>query len=272
MTAGARIGVRSGPGLRRAEEQWGTVISLDVRDTGFDQDFVDACFAWFRRVDDLFSTWRPDTEIMRIGRSQLRPDDASPEVREVLDLCEQMRLESHGAFDIGVGADPYLLPRPGRAPLDPSGLVKGWAVARAGQMLRDAGARNFSVSAGGDLVADGHPQDGTAGWRVGVQHPWERDRVAAVLAVSNRAVATSGRYERGEHIIDPRSGLPAYGLASVTVVGPDLALADAYATATMVLGPVDGMRWLATRIGYEGVAISDDRVVITTPGLAPYRA
>ncbi len=209
---------------------------------------------------------------MRIGRGELRPDDASPEVREVLDLCEQMRLESRGAFDIGAGAHPSLPPRPGRAPLDPSGLVKGWAVARAGQMLRDAGATNFSVSAGGDLIAGGYPHDGAAGWRVGVQHPWEHDRVAAVLTVSDRAVATSGRYERGEHIIDPRSGLPAYGLASVTVVGPDLALADAYATATMVLGPIDGMRWLATRVGYEGIAIGDDRVVTTTPGLAQYRA
>jgi thiamine biosynthesis lipoprotein len=270
MAAGVSTGVGSGPGVR-AEEQWGTVISLDVRDAGFDQEVVDACFTWFRRVDDLFSTWRPETEIMRIGRGELDPGDASPEVREALDLCEQMRLESHGAFDIGVGADPDLPPRPGRAPLDPSGLVKGWAVSRAGQMLHDAGARNFSVSAGGDLVAAGQPQDGTAGWRVGVQHPWERDRVAAVLAVSDRAVATSGRYERGEHIIDPRTGRPACGLASVTVVGPDLAVADAYATATMVLGPADGMRWLATRVGYEGLAIGDDRVVTTTSGLAQYR-
>jgi thiamine biosynthesis lipoprotein len=279
MESGVRasIGTGSAHGIRRAEEQWGTVISLDVRDVGTRLDersvaeVVDACFAWFRRVDDLFSTWRPDTEIMCIGRGELRPDDASPEVREVLDLCEQMRLETHGAFDIRAGADPALSPRPGRAPVDPSGLVKGWAVARAGQMLGDAGARNFFVSAGGDLVADGHPQDGGAGWRVGVQHPWERDRVAAVLAVSDRAVATSGCYERGEHIIDPRSGRPAHGLASVTVVGPDLALADAYATATMVLGPDEGMRWLATRIGYEGMAIGDDRVVTTTPGLERYR-
>jgi len=260
-----------GRGIRRAQEQWGTVITLDVRDE-VDARTVDACFAWFQRVDDLFSTWRPDTQIMRIGRRELRPEDADPDVREVLELCEQMRLESHGAFDITVGANADLPPRPGRAPLDPSGLVKGWAVARAGQMLRDAGAACFSVSAGGDLVASGRPHDAPAGWRVGVQHPWERDRVAAVLEITDRSVATSGRYERGEHIIDPRSGRAVTGLASVTVVGPDLAIADAYATATMVLGPEDGMRWLASRVGYEGMAIGDDRVVATTPGLARYRA
>ena len=263
---------RVGPGIRRAEEQWGTVITLDVRDD-IDEEVIDGCFDWFRRVDDLFSTWRPDTEIMRIGRGTLLPEDASPEVREVLDLCEQMRLESYGAFDISVGANPDLPARPGRAPLDPSGLVKGWAVAKAGEMLRNAGASSFFVTAGGDLVARGRPQhDEAGGWRVGVQHPWERDRVAAVLSISDRAVATSGRYERGEHIIDPRSGRPAEGLASVTVVGPDLAVADAYATATMVLGPVDGMPWLASRVGYEGMAIGDDHVVTTTAGFARYAA
>jgi thiamine biosynthesis lipoprotein len=257
-------------GIRRAEEQWGTVITLDARDLA-DTRVVDACFTFFRRVDDLFSTWRPETEIMRIGSGALSRDDASPEVDEVLVLCEQMRLESGGAFDITAGGLPNVPERPGRAPLDPSGLVKGWAVARAGEMLRAAGATRFFVSAGGDLVAAGHPDENPCGWRVGVQHPWEHDRVATVLNVTGGAVATSGRYERGDHIIDPRSGLPAEGLASVTVVGPDLAVADAYATAALVLGPDDGMRWLAGRAGYEGMAIADDRTVVTTAGFERYR-
>ncbi len=87
-----------------------------------------------------------------------------------------------------------------------------------------------------------------------------------MLAVTDAAVATSGRYERGDHVIDPRSGLPARGLTSVTVVGPDLALADAYATAALVLGPVDGMLFLGQRVGYEGMGIGDDRAVFTTTG------
>jgi thiamine biosynthesis lipoprotein len=208
---------------------------------------------------------------MRIGRGELRAESASAEVREVLALCEQLRLESHGAFDISVGARPEVPSRPGIAPLDPSALVKGWAVARAGTILREAGARAFFVSAGGDLVASGYPNGSHAAWRVGVQHPWERDRVAAVLEITDAAVATSGRSERGDHIFDPRTGRPAVGLASVTVVGPDLAVADAYATAALVLGPVDGMVWLAKRVGYEGMGIGDDRVVTTTPGFDRYR-
>ena len=257
-------------GTRRVEQQWGTVITLDVRDD-VGEEAIDACFAWFRRVDDLFSTWRADTEIMRFGRGELGRDEVSAEVEEVLELCESMRCESSGAFDIRVGALPGLDARPGRAPVDPSGLVKGWAVGRAGAMLREAGASCFFVSAGGDLIAAGRPDESPSGWRVGVQHPWERDRVAAVLEIADAVVATSGDYERGDHVIDPRSGRPAEGLASVTVVGPDLAIADAYATAAMVLGPVDGMLWLARRPGYEGLGITDDHRVVSTAGFDRYR-
>src|SRR5207249_5369376 len=116
----------------------------------------------------------------------------------------------------------------------------------------------------------GHPSDAEH-WRVGIQHPWERDRVAAVLAVADGAVATSGRYERGDHVLSPATGLPALDLASVTVVGPDLGIADAYATAAVVLGPAEGVRWLATRAGYEGMAITDTRAVLLTPGFDRYR-
>jgi thiamine biosynthesis lipoprotein len=257
-------------GTRRVEEHWGTVITLDVRDD-IAESAIDACFAWFGHVDDLFSTWRPDTEIMRYGRGALARDDLSRDVTEVLELCEGIRLESDGAFDIRVGSSANLDARPGRAPIDPSGLVKGWAVARASAMLRDAGAERYFVNAGGDLEAVGRPDDSPHGWRVGIQHPWRRDQVAVVLEISGSAVATSGRYERGDHVVDPRSGRPAAGLASVTVVGPDLAIADAYATAAMVLGPVDGMVWLAGRVGYEGLGITEARRVVTTSGFDKYR-
>jgi FAD:protein FMN transferase len=255
--------------VHRFEEQWGTVISVDVRDL-IDVKVVDRCFAWFGRVDDLFSTWRPDTEIMRIARGELAVADSSAEMKTVLELCEDMRLESAGAFDISFGAHGCAAPAPGRAALDPSGVVKGWAVARAGDIMRAAGASNFFVNAGGDVLTAGCA-DGATGWRVGIQHPWERDRVAAVLEVSDAAVATSGRYERGDHVFDPRTGRPATGLASVTVVGPDLALADAFATAAVVLGPDAGMRWLATRVGYDGMGITDDREVVLTPSFDRHR-
>ncbi len=255
--------------VRQVREIWGTVCSIDVRDD-IDAGAVDACFAWFARVDDLFSTWRSDTEIMRIGRGALAPSEASAEVREILALSDTLRAETKGAFDITVAARPGVPSAPGRAPLDPSGVVKGWAVERAATILGAAGAACFMVNAGGDVVTRGAP-DGSDGWRIGIQHPWERDRVAAVVRARDQAVATSGRYERGDHVLDPRTGAPARGFASATVVGPDLAIADAYATAVIVLGPAQGLQWLTTRAGYEAMAITDNRAVLFTPGFDRYR-
>jgi FAD:protein FMN transferase len=247
---------------------WGTAISVDVRD-GPGSAAVDALFEWFRHIDDLFSTWRPDTEISRLGRGELSIESASPEVRVVLDLCDEVRCRSNGAFDVTVGRQHGIGSRPGLGPLDPSGLVKGWAVERAADRLHAEGATRFSINAGGDAVVRGHPDD-WSDWRVGIQHPWERGNVAAVLSVVDVAVATSGRYERGDHVFDPRTGLPASGLAAVTVVGADLALADGYATAALALGD-EGMSWLAGLPGIEALGITDDRVVITTAGFDRYR-
>ncbi len=251
----------------RVEHIWGTAITLDLRDPG-DPDRADAAFAWFRRVDDLFSTWRPESEISRLGRRELTTADASPEVREVLELCDRVRDESNGAFDVRFGADPRVVPREGFGPIDPSGLVKGWALQRAAERLRAGGAENFAINAGGDVIVAGRPAPGSE-WRVGIQHPWQRDKVAMVLGVSDVGIATSGRYERGDHVIDPRSGMPATLLMSVTVVADDLALADAYATAALVKGG-DGARWLADR-RLAAATISDDGIVTTNQWLRALR-
>jgi thiamine biosynthesis lipoprotein len=252
----------------RVEPHWGTMITLDVRDR-IDVEVVDATFGWFRRVDDLFSTWRADSEISRLARGELALADTDADVREVLELCDRLHADSGGAFDIRVGAHPDVVPREGLGPIDPSGMVKGWALERAASYLRDAGAANFTFTAGGDVICAGQPEPAT-GWRVGIQHPWRRDRVAAVVDVSDLGVATSGRYERGNHIIDPRTNVPALGLMSVTVIASDLAIADGYATAALVLGPA-GMAWLSELDDIAAMAIADDTTVITTASFDRHR-
>jgi thiamine biosynthesis lipoprotein len=259
-------GAAAGPQVR-VEHMWGTAITLDLRDR-VEPDRADAVFSWFRRVDDLFSTWRPESEISRLGRGELSAADASPEVREVLDLCDRVTEESGGAFDVRFGADPRVVPREGFGPIDPSGLVKGWALQRAAERLRVHGAENFAINAGGDVIVAGRPAPG-ADWRIGIQHPWQRDKVAMVLAASDVGVATSGRYERGDHIIDPHTGMPATALMSVSVVSADLALADGYATAALVMG-AEGARWLADR-GLAAATISDDGIVTTNRWLRDHR-
>jgi thiamine biosynthesis lipoprotein len=223
----------------------GMPIELDLRDEGID---VEPAFAWLEHVDATFSTYKPDSEISRLDRGELRLQDCSPEVDEVLTRCLELERVTRGYFHVRAG---------GR--LDPSGLVKGWAVAGAAERLAAAGARSFFINAGGDIATRGGP------WRIGIRHPVELDQIAAVLAGDDLAVATSGEYEQGAHIVDPRTGRPPTGLLSVTVVGPDLALADAYATAAFAMG-ADGPAWTATLRGYDALTILADGRVLSTPG------
>jgi thiamine biosynthesis lipoprotein len=232
----------------------GTVITVDVRDADMPESAMDAVFAWFHDVDETFSTFRTDSEISRLSRGELREHECSSDVREVLALCEKVRVCSNGSFDIRRGGG-----------IDPLGLVKGWSAERASTMLEAAGARNFFINAGGDFVVRGRPEPGRA-WRLGIRHPEQADRVAAVLAIRDVAVATSGTYERGEHIIDPRSGSPPSGLLSMTVVGPSLTFADAYSTAAFVMGE-RGAAWVAGIDGYDALAITTQRRTAWTPGL-----
>ena len=224
-------------------------MGMPVAVSGVDADAAEEVFPWLRRVDALLITYRPDSEVSPQARGALALRDADPLVREVLERCEQLRVETGGFFDARAG---------GR--LDPSGFVKGWAVDRAAALLEARGARRFCVSAGGDLVARGGP------WRVGVRHPRRRRRLAAALAVSDAAVATSGAYERGPHVLDPHTGRPASGVRSVTVVGPDLGTADAYATAAFAMGAA-GPAWTAGLVGYEAMTVIGERV-LSTPGFA----
>lgn len=254
---------------RRVEHIWGTAITLDVRDA-ISSSLVDRVYAGFGQVDDLFSTWRSDSEISRLAVGELDWDATSPDLRDVVELCDWVRDESFGAFDIRFGSDSRVEPREGLGPIDPSGLVKGWALERAATLLRSEGVINFAINAGGDVVTAGQPRDGE-GWRIGIQHPWERHKVAAVVAVSDLGVATSGRYERGDHIIDPRTGRAATGLMSVTVIGPDLARADGYATAALVLG-AKGAQWLSEREGIAAMVIDDDRQVTVVNDFDRHRA
>jgi thiamine biosynthesis lipoprotein len=243
------------PGIRRIEHVMGMPVIVDLRDEDVGEEALDEVFAWLRQVDARFSTYKPDSEICRIDRRELVPADAHPDVRAVLDRCERLWRETGGYFDLRAGPE-------GR--LDPSGLVKGWSVDRAAAILESAGATNYAVNAGGDIRLRGGALP-DACWRVGIQHPLERDRIAAVVETRDLAVATSGTYERGEHVFDPHTRRPPTGVLSVTITGPDLATADAYATAAFAMGTRAGP-WTATLDGYEGMTILATGRVLFTAG------
>jgi thiamine biosynthesis lipoprotein len=241
--------------LQRVEHVMGMPVIVDVRDPDVDVGTLDRMFEWLRFVDATFSTYKEDSEISRINRGELSIEAAHPDVREVLDRCEELRHETSGYFDARPVSEDVL---------DPSGLVKGWSVDRAAAILDEAGARNYAVNVAGDMLLRGRaiPDDS---WRVGIQHPIERDKIAKVVAANDLAVATSGAYARGDHVLDPHTRRPPEGVLSVTITGPVLATADAYATAAFAMG-VAGPNWTARLRGYEAMTILADETVLSTPG------
>ena len=238
----------------------GTVVSIDIRDDDVPIAAVDDAVAWLHEVDRRFSPYRSNSDISRIADYDLAEADADPDVREVLAMTDALAVASGGAFDA----------RRWRSDdrLDPSGFVKGWSIQVAADRLAAAGGRAFAINAGGDLVARGGSGPG-ADWRIGVRHPDRPDKVAAVLAVRDMAVATSASYERGAHIRDPRDGRAPSGVRSMTILGPSLTWADAYATTAYVMG-LDGLDWVAAHDGYAALAITWDDRVRWTPGLDAY--
>jgi len=237
----------------RVEHVMGMGVVVDVRDPEVEGAAADDVFDWLRFVDDTFSTYKPESEICRLDRGELTVADAHPDVVDVLERCEELRHGTRGYFDARAGGS-----------LDPSGLVKGWAVDRAAEILEQAGARNFAVYAGGDIIVRGRPLPEER-WHVGIRHPQHTDQVAAIVEAGDLAVATSGAYARGEHVLDPHTGRPPTGLLSVTITGPLLATADAYATAAFAMGS-QGPAWTAQLDGYEALSILASETTLSTPG------
>ena len=232
------------------EKAMGTVFSFDLRDTVPSKAFG-RVLEWLHLVDRTFTTYDEGSWIRRIDRGEVTVDEAPPEVGVVLDLCDAMELATDGWFS--ARAD-------GR--LDPSGLVKGWAVEHAARMLSAAGSHRHAVGGGGDIQSVGRIAADRP-WRIGVVHPHDPRRVLAVVEGEGIAVATSGTSERGLHVLDPNTGRGADQLASVTVVGHDLTRADVYATAALAMGRA-AYSWLRGLPDFAALVVAADGSVWRT--------
>ncbi|MBC9725577.1 FAD:protein FMN transferase [Streptomyces sp. TRM68367] len=248
--------------VRHAEEAMGTVFSVDVRggEPGAVRAALDQAIAGLHRVDEVFSTYRDDSQISRLARGELTVEECDAEVAEVLELAAEAERVSDGWFSTTYE---------GR--LDPTGIVKGWAVERAARLLAASGATGVSVNGGGDVQLLGTPGPGRP-WRVGVCDPLRPGGLAAVVSAAGTdelAVATSGTAERGAHIVDPRTGRSAVtDLVAVTVVAPRLTWADCWATAAFAMGAREGLAWLESLPDVEALLITAGDEVRCTGDLA----
>lgn len=235
----------------------GTVITVDLfgddyLDKGPLSRAVDAAEGVLREADDVFSTWRTESPLSRLRRGELTLRDAPRVIIDVLAMCRAARRASQGWFD------PWSMP----GGVDPTGLVKGWAAQRSLDPLRGWGLCGALVNAAGDVASFGGPSAGEP-FRLGVVRPDDPQRLACVVA-SPDAVATSGTYERGNHLVNPFTGAVA-PTSSATITGPELGLADALATALALAGPA-GLEFVGPLEGYEGLVIDPSGRVVASDG------
>jgi thiamine biosynthesis lipoprotein len=229
----------------------GTVITIDVfplpaaADGGWTADLqrrLVRARAVLERADEVFSTWRADSPVSRLRRADITAAEAPPDVADVISACLAARQLSGGWFD------PWAMP----GGFDPTGYVKGWAAQRALAALDGLAMSGALVNAAGDIASIGAQPSG-APFRIGIADPGNPRRLAEIVELTG-CIATSGTYERGSHLIDPRSGQPAARVASASVIGPDLGLADALATAVAVAGEA-GLDIVEPLAGYEAFVI-----------------
>jgi FAD:protein FMN transferase len=220
---------------------------------------IETVFAYFEHVDRRFSTYRSDSEIAAINRGGLSSAGYSDEMREVLSLAEQTRHETEGFFDI----------RRSDGTLDPSGIVKGWAIRNAAAIVAAYGARDFFIDAGGDIQPSGRNPAGDE-WSVGIRSPFNTNEIIKVVYPRGHGIATSGSYVRGQHIYDPHSpARPIAGIVSLTVIGADVLEADRFATAAFAMGE-EGIFFIEQTAGLEGYVVDRDGRATLTSGFGAY--
>lgn len=235
----------------------GMPITIAILDASATQADLDTVFTYFVAVDNIFSTYKPESEISKINRGELLLTHASEEMREIFALSAQTKKETSGYFDIQHNGA-----------YDPSGIVKGWAIRNTADMLKTWGFQNFYIDAGGDIQVAGK-KNGQP-WRVGIRNPFNRYEHVKVLALTDQGIATSGTAIRGQHIYNPHNAdEPLSDIVSMTVIGPDVYEADRFATAAFAMGR-NGIQFIEKLAGFEGYMIDAHKRATLTSGLERY--
>jgi thiamine biosynthesis lipoprotein len=238
--------------MRAVRIQMGMPVTIEVLDNGVTKVDFEKIFEYFDYVDKKFSTYKKDSEIEKINRGELSKKEYTKDMKEILDLCEKTKMQTIGYFDIT---------HKGR--IDPSGLVKGWAIWNAAKMLKKMGFKNYFVDVGSDIQVSGKA------WTVGIRNPFNVNEIIKVLKIKNKGVATSGTYERGMHVYNPHINRITNDIVSLTVIGPNIYEADRFATAAFAMGR-EGIIFLEKLKRLEGYMIDKEGIATYTSGFSKY--
>lgn len=238
--------------MRRTAFIMGTAVVIDVPGLK-DEEVIEASFKQLRDVDEQFSPFKKTSELYRFNQRRLTPGNVSIGMKAIMKACLEAERYTDGFFSARYGYE-----------FDPSGYVKGWAIGEVKLSLLKQGYKTFCISAGGDMAAR---SGGKKTWRIGILNPRKKNETLGTIVAKNIAVATSGSYERGKHIINPKTGKPADDFLSLTVAGPDIIKADVLATATFAMGK-SGLIFIDKQRDYEVLAVDQKGEIYLSGGMA----
>ncbi len=246
--------------MKQTRISMGTPVTVEVSGAEASQELFEEVFAYFQYVDATFSTYKDTSEITALNKGRIQKDEVSDDMKLVLSLAEETKRLTNGYFDI--------VTLEGSS--DPSGLVKGWAIFNATQILRSHQVTNFYVEAGGDIQVSGTNTQGTQ-WAIGIQNPFTNQKeIIKTVYLKDKGIATSGSYVRGQHIYDPVDKKQNIeGVISITVIGPNVFEADRFATAAFAMG-TKGVHFIESLSGFEGYSIDTKGTATMTTGFADY--
>ena len=230
--------------MRRVEFIMGLPISIDIPAARTEAPFI-AAFRCLEAIDNRFSPYKPASELSKFRRGEIKESDLSREMKRVIRACKQAEKYTDGYFSAHF-----------EGKFNPTGYVKGYGIKEAWKAIEKAGYKTYCIGAGGDILAR---SNSAKTWNIGIQDPRNKSKILNTLSVSNGAVATSGTYERGKHIINPKTGRPANELLSLTVTGPDIIKADVLATACFVMG-LACVEFIKKQPGYEVIIVDKNKL------------
>ncbi|HLN19144.1 MAG TPA: FAD:protein FMN transferase [Patescibacteria group bacterium] len=231
----------------------GMPITVEILDENIESKIFDRVFDYFHYVDEKYSPFKSTSELSLINNGFLKEKQWSIEMKEIFNLAEETKKISGGFFDI----------KKPDGKMDPSGIVKGWAIHNAAKLLKNQGCKIFYVDAGGDIEAHGKF------WRVGIRNPFDRNENIKIVKIKDQGIATSGTYIRGDHIYNPVNGKKVTEIVSLTVIGPDIFEADRFATAAFAMGR-EAINFIERLENFEGYMIDQNGIATMTSGFEKY--
>lgn len=238
--------------MKRTRLLMGMPISVEIVDQTVKESDIAGIFDYFASVDRMFSTYRKDSEITRLNSGEITKKQLSTDVRQILQLADDTRRETNGYFNIA-----------NNGMIDPSGIVKGWAIYNAACLLKEHGFYNYYIDAGGDIQVSGKNESGNR-WTIGIRNPFNQKEIVKVVWLENKGIATSGQYIRGNHIYNPhKPDESILGITSMTIIGPTVYDADRFATAAFAMGD-KGIQFIEKLPGYDGYMIDEKGIATMT--------